>query len=358
MVLSTYCAGIMVFNGMPWIPYLLRNIYPMMDQIVITEGAAYLMREFATPQGRSTDGTIEAIRAFPDPERKITLIQKDGFWEEYEMVYTFGEACRCDYLWHIDCDEFYKQQDMAQIKAVLAARPEINAVSIFRINFFGGMRGVINGGRFSYGGDQLDRIFRWRKGYRYVTHRAPTIVDEHGVQTNATNVLRGEELAQKYGIYIYHYSYVLPTQVKEKAIYYERVDDGYRRYSETYDKHFVRFTPYRVFKDKRPLSWLEPFRGEHPPEIQELIADSQAGRIPYDVSTRPEINRLLDSWWRWRFWKLIGMIDAPLWWFYDRPFRDFVRPVVRFFRARFFGYDYSQEKAEPFPRWFTGRPKE
>jgi hypothetical protein len=330
-------AGIIVLNGMPYLPYLLRNIYPVMDQIVIVEGATESAASIADEDGHSTDGSVGAIRDFPDPERKITLIQKKGFWpEKDQMSAAYAEVCTGDYLWQMDADEFYKPRDMLWMKNHLAENRDLGAVTFKTLNFFGGLRGVMHGAWFFYGNDQFRRLFRWGPGYTYVTHRPPAVVDAAGVDVRDYGVLHGS----KHDVYLYHYSYVTRAQVSDKMRYHHQ----YKRagFQSTVDflgwhrDHYERFTPWRVHPDERPMSWLEPFGGEHPAIINELAAD-----YPDDFAERPEVTRLLDSGWRWRLWKFVGSVDAILWWLYDRPLRRLLRPLVRPIRARFFGYDYG-----------------
>jgi hypothetical protein len=332
-------AGIIVLNGMPFLPYLLRNIYPVMDEIIIVEGAAESAQSIASPDGHSTDGTLAALKAMPDPERKIKLIQKTGFWpEKTEMSAAYAEACTGDFLWQMDVDEFYKPRDMLWIRDYLTRHPDTGAVTFKTLNFFGGMRGVVHGGWFFYGYDQFRRLFRWGPGFTYVTHRPPTVVDASGVNVRDYGVLHGGKLARQHGIYMYHYSYVTPAQVLDKMRYHQQYKKAGYQYTVDFlgwhRQHYERFTPWRVHPDQRPMSWLEPFRGQHPTIIQEM-------NVGDDHPQRPEIDRLLDSWWRWRLWKLIGTLDALLWWLYNRVLRPLLRPVVRPIRARFFGYDYG-----------------
>ena len=340
-----FSAGIIVLNGMPYLPYLLRNIYPVMDEIVIVEGAALSAAESATAAGHSLDDTVAALNIFSDPERKIKFIQKDGFWNEKdEMSQAYAAECSGDYLWQIDMDEFYHHHDVQWIKHYLAENPEIGAVSFKTLNFFRGVEAVAKGARFSYGDDQFWRLFRWGRGYTYATHRPPTVLDRSGVDTRKSGVLYGNDLARQQGIYLYHYSYVLPAQVQHKTRYHESLGRFHRikHHSQWYEDHFLHFTPYRVQMSRRPLSWLEPFRGVHPPEIQEMLLDASAGHIHVDFSTPPEIQRLLESSWRWRFWKILGHIDAVIWRIYDESIRALLRPFVRPIRKRFFGYRYDE----------------
>src|SRR5690606_423004 len=97
-----------VLNGEPFITYQLRSIYPFAHQIVIVEGAYRKFAHAATPDAHSTDRTRELIRAFPDPERKIALIEREGFWSDrLDMCNAFLPRVTGDAIWQVDADEFY-----------------------------------------------------------------------------------------------------------------------------------------------------------------------------------------------------------------------------------------------------------
>jgi len=333
-----FSAGIIVLNGMPWLPWLLRSLYPLMDEIVVVEGAVISAAHSATPDGRSLDGTAAALAAFPDPDRKITRIQKKGFWDEKDaMSAAYAEACTGDYLWQVDGDEFYKAADVRWIQNYLRRNPEVGAVSFKTLNFFGGVRAVVKGGYFAYGADQFWRLFKWGRGYRYATHRPPTVLAPNGADLRDGATLTGNQLAHEHGIYLYHYSYVLPAQVQYKTRYHQTLGRYHRiqQHTRWYADHFEHFTPWRVQMQPRPLSWLEPFQGEHPPEIQALLAQDPR------LATRPQIARVIDSRWRWRVWQTLGRLDCIAWKAYDQWLRPRLRPWVRPIRARFFGYRYD-----------------
>jgi hypothetical protein len=71
-----------VVNGEPFINYQLNSIYPFADEIVIVEGAYKKFSHATTPEGRSTDTTIQLIQNYPDPMNKIKLILKPGYYED------------------------------------------------------------------------------------------------------------------------------------------------------------------------------------------------------------------------------------------------------------------------------------
>ena len=75
--------GIIVFNGEPFTRYCLRALYPYAHEIIVVEGGHEGTAAVSTPDGHSTDGTLEAIQAFiaeEDPDHKVKLVTRDGFW--------------------------------------------------------------------------------------------------------------------------------------------------------------------------------------------------------------------------------------------------------------------------------------
>jgi hypothetical protein len=97
-------ASIKVFNDAETLPYTLRSIYPYVDCIDIVEGAVYLRRDHANPDGSSPDGTVDVIKNFPDPDNKINLFT--GIWKTKEEIQRkLLEVCRGKWMMFIDADE-------------------------------------------------------------------------------------------------------------------------------------------------------------------------------------------------------------------------------------------------------------
>lgn len=264
-----------VVNGEPFIRYNLENLYPHAHEIIIVEGAVEKFKHAATPDGHSLDRTVEIIKNFPDPQGKIKLIQRDGFWpEKDEMSNAYMEVCTGDYIWQVDVDEFYKDADIRKIKKLLSEDPEIERVDIKTINFWRGFKAVMQGGPYIYGADEFIRIFKFKPGYRYLTHRPPTVVDESGQLKRINKALCAKELAETHNVYIYHYSYVFPEVVKNKSDYYSRMGWGKGceeglKWAEEYWMNFK--NPLRVHLIKFPISWIIPFDGMHPDIIEIMI---------------------------------------------------------------------------------------
>jgi hypothetical protein len=283
-----------VVNGEPFIRYNLENLYPHAHEILIVEGAVEKFRHAATPDGHSLDRTVEIIKNFPDPQGKIKLIQRDGFWpEKDEMSNAYMAICTGDYIWQVDVDEFYKSADIEKIRRLLSENPDIERVDIKTINFWRGFRAVMQGASYIYGADEFIRIFKFKSGYRYLAHRPPTVIDERGCVIGASNILRANELAEVHNVYIYHYSYVFPDAVKNKSAYYSGMswENGCEEGLKWAEKYWEKFkNPLRIHLIKFPPSWIILFSGNHPEVIEKMIKE-----INYKENS--EIEDFLESEW-------------------------------------------------------------
>lgn len=268
--------GMIVLNGEPFIRYNLENLYPHAHEILIVEGAVVKFAHAATADGHSIDKTVEIIRSFPDPEGKIRLIQREGFWtEKDQMSNAYMEVCTGEYIWQVDVDEFYKSDDIEKIRELLMNDPNITRIDFKSIGFWRSFKARMMGATLIYGADEFVRLFVFKPGYRYITHRPPTLANEHGQLFDHKRIVRANELESQ-GVVQYHYSYVFPEYVKDKAVYYSQMgwgqghEDGVNWYQRNWCK--IR-NPLRIHIVKMPPSWLEPFEGEHPEVITEMIND-------------------------------------------------------------------------------------
>lgn len=213
-----YSFGMIVFNGSEFLQQVLDSIYNFAYQIIIAEGADQNSLPFANPDGSSTDGTVNLIRNYPDPDRKITLIQ--GKWKDKtEQSNAWLEHASGDYIWQIDDDEVYKEEDLLTVDNMLKDRLGTTAVSFHWCHFFGGLDRVRP---INVKTPVVWRIFKFKPGYRWHSHRPPDILAEDGSSLREINPIMAEELVSK-GIYIYHFSYITDRQVREKMRYMERV---------------------------------------------------------------------------------------------------------------------------------------
>jgi hypothetical protein len=278
--------GIIVLNGEPFARYCLRSLYPFAHEIIVVEGAVTAAANAATPEGHSTDGTLETLfrfKAEEDPDNKLQIVTRDGLWpEKDEQSQAYAERATGDYLWQVDIDEFYKPEDVQGVLRMLTSEPTITQVNVQWLNFWGGFNVLVDGlflrRHYRDLGGGVPRVFKWGPGHSYVTHRPPTVRSRDGADMRQGHWIRGEQLART-GTYCYHYATVFPQLVERKMTYYQGLGwDPLGNFEEWYHNTFVQIRrPFRVHHVSSQISWLTPFRGTHPPQIQALLEGLSAG---------------------------------------------------------------------------------
>lgn len=292
--------GMIVLNGEPFLRYNLRALYPFAHEIIVVEGAVSKAAAISTGGGHSTDSTLQTLRRFKeeeDPQDKVIIITRDGFWQEKdEQSQAYAARASGDYLWQVDVDEFYQPHEMAAVIKMLADDPSITAVSFRQLTFWGDFNYLVDGWYLRLHGNSMHRLFRWGQGYRYAGHRPPTVLDARGRDLRGQHWIRAGDLAQR-DIFLYHYSLLFPKQTIEKSRYYDAADwtrrDGMARWA---DETYLRLKrPYHVHNVYHYRSWLERFNGRHPPQIEAMRADIASGRLDVECRHTDDIERLLRS---------------------------------------------------------------
>lgn len=299
--------GIIVLNGEPYTRYCIRALYPHAHEIIVIEGACEGARSVATTDGHSADGTLDILRDIKkneDPQNKIIIVtaenegHSDGFWpgEKNMMSRAYASRATGDYLWQVDIDEFYQDEAIEKVKTILAEDPTVTSVSFRQVQFWGGFKYLVDSWLLRRGAHNFHRLFKWGKGYQYLTHRPPTVIDERGRDQRILNWISAED-SLRMGLILYHYSFVFPKQVYEKAEYYKYADWSKREKADWwYEEVFMKLIdPFSVFSIYWDVSWLKRFKGSHPLQIQNLINDIETGKIVLAVRETTDIEKLLKN---------------------------------------------------------------
>ena len=293
--------GIIVLNGEPFTRYCLRSLYPFAHEIIVVEGATQNARAISTPAGHSTDATLDTLERFKkeeDPQNKLNIITRNGFWSEKdEMSQAYAKAATGNILWQVDVDEFYKPADMQRVISILENDPAVSTLSFNTLTFWGNLDYLTTSIHHMRGAGEFHRVFRFGPGFSYTTHRPPTVVDPTGRNLRGLGWLRGITVEKKYRIFLYHYSFLFPKQVEEKSIYYSALKRK-RKDSVTWAKenYFKLGHPFHVHNVYEKVSWLLRYRGTHPPHAEEMMATvTQENKI--DLRDTEDIERLLSSVW-------------------------------------------------------------
>lgn len=292
--------GIIVLNGEPFTRYNLRALYPFAHEIIVVEGAAPAAANVATEDGHSIDGTLEVLHQFKaeeDPENKIQIVTRDGFWtEKDEMSQAYASRATGDYLWQVDMDEFYQPEDMRKIINMLRDDPEITAMSFKMLTFWGSPDYITDGWYLRRGANIYHRLFKWGAGYSYIAHRPPTVVNAEGGNLRDIKWVNGRQLA-KQGILMYHYSLLFPKQVVRKSDYVSHAYWNKLNEAQHWaDAVYLRLeNPFRVHNVYELPSWLERFKGTHPEQISQMWQDVKQGKFDLEVRQTDDIERVLNS---------------------------------------------------------------
>jgi hypothetical protein len=297
--------GLIVLNGEPFVRYCLRSIYPFAYEIIVVEGGHKDAKSVCTPDGHSIDSTLESLFKFKneeDTENKLTIVTKDGFWPKKDELgndrtpqsRAYAERATGDYLWQVDIDEFYKEEDMIAIINMLKHDPSITAVTFPFINFWGDIKYEIEGWKFLRGANYCHRIFKWNENYKYVTHEPPTIFNEKGIDLREINWINGKSFMNK-GIFMYHYSHLFPWQVKQKTmVYKDEKPDDCSDILEWAENNYFRITdPFNIERHYWYPSWLIYYKGTHPKQVITMMEDIKSGRVKIDLRENNDVETIL-----------------------------------------------------------------
>jgi hypothetical protein len=268
--------GMIVFEGDYVLKQCLDQVYPHVDQILIAEGPVAFWQ--AKGKRTSEDRTNEILDTYPDPDGKLKVVH--GMYSEKDdqsNAYMVNIADDIDYLWMIDSDEVYRTEDILKIKALLESeRP--TSVGMRSCSFYGGFNHYLTG--FELKTDNFLRIFRYVKGAKWLCHRPPTMQYPANITRKH---ISSDQLFNRTGVQMYHYSYTFPDQVYKKTNYYMTFvpggtienyfgtvyypwvlgDDSVKRSVEQKHQGVHEWVPQR-----RGPCFTEKFRLQHPEAIQ------------------------------------------------------------------------------------------
>lgn len=271
---------IISLNGEPFIEHNLHQHYWFANKIIVVEGADnrtrdHVNRSFFTEDGHSIDNTVEIIKSFPDPEHKITLIQKNGFWSggKDEMIAQTNDLIEGDFIFEIDVDEFYKREDIEKLINIIEEYPQITGFCFPWRNFwhnFHTIYGWENMNTFNcMWGEGGWRLLRWEPGVsRWITHRPPTTSLSNG---NSMTTAWGPAHLAPRDIWTYHYSDLLPKQNLMKSQYYE-IPQWYENIFMKWLTHKEEVEAYGIYPLGGSGKTME-YNGTHPSEIYKLAKE-------------------------------------------------------------------------------------
>lgn len=266
-------AQMIVFNGLSILPKgmlgaCISNIYDICHEILIAEGAVRPAggnpgnATWASKNGRSTDGTLEFLRSFPDPDKKIKIfIKENDFWDgKLEMCNACLSGMSGTHLYQVDNDEFLKPTDLAKIIWMLENHSDKTMVEFFADLFFGDYDHCCDYTQTKWANSiPWRRIFKFENGAKWISHAPPILSDGKGRPLNESKKIDNWTMLSL-GIKLYHYAYVTRSQAEFKDRYY-----GKNFYVKMWDDFQKNKDIYIVQGDKSL-----PFVGTHPEVIEKI----------------------------------------------------------------------------------------
>jgi glycosyltransferase involved in cell wall biosynthesis len=230
--------------GYPFIASI-RSLLPLCDEIIVN-----------VP--RSTDDTLNAVRAIADP--KIRIIESD--WDPKEKIgdpvmrrHTDLplEQCSGDWCVYIQADEVLHEDSIPAMKAAMQrelANPEVQGMLVDYTHFYGSFWTEV----YSFG---------WYYKEIRVVRRAPNIRASGGAQGFRTT--DGQKLRVKNsGGRYFHYGFALePGQARIKL---GNLND---LYGNEKAREATAQAPARFYDDDQKV---KPFKGTHPATMCEIVA--------------------------------------------------------------------------------------
>lgn len=257
------------------------------DLVIIVEGATKAVTGYwdgdtsgMTNNGSSTDMTLPVVYNYMDSlseaeKNKFIIIPAKGFWDgktkmcnrwSYELDMMRTE--RPIYLWHMDSDEFYHEEQIPKIKELLHSELP-DAVFFYAWHFFGdmghvttAMTGDPNLGLSKRWGNGLEwrRIWRHYPGCRWDRHEPPVYLLPDGKSMMEGKIIN-EQRTLELNLRMFHYSYVWRPQAKFKADFFRNPDvmERFDAWKKDHKEHALNSAKVR------------PYVYSHPELIHELI---------------------------------------------------------------------------------------
>lgn len=230
--------------GYPFVPAI-RSLLPLCDEIIVN-----------VP--RSTDSTLETVKAIGDP--KIRIIESD--WNENEKVgdpimrkHTdlALEQCSGDWCVYIQGDEVLHENSIPAMRSVMERElnnPQVQGLLVDYTHFYGDFWSEV----YSFG---------WYYKEIRVVRRDPKIRASGGAQgfrITANEKLRVKNSGGKY----FHYGYAMePSQARVKVGNLASVYGNENLVRETKSR------PERFYDDDQKV---KRFTGTHPAAMREIVA--------------------------------------------------------------------------------------
>jgi hypothetical protein len=254
-------ASVKAFNSALFLKEFLTGLYPWVDRIDVVEGAVKTRLHEANGDGSSKDGTVKIIKEFPDPDKKIKLVQ--GKWESKEHAQAkLLEMCVGRWMLFIDSDEFLTAE--AWLKVRRFCEEHTDGRMVFArphqfLHFFHDWKHIAYSVNplspwFQYGVPHPSLIWRDVPGLNFAQfHTLPMDGFGYGLWTDSA-LYRGRQTILD-GVLVYHFGNAISKEAMREKLLYE-----YRRGGKSdevgSDMWFTGIMP--------PDMVIEDYKGDYP----------------------------------------------------------------------------------------------
>jgi len=255
-----------VFNAMEYLPYALKSIYDIADEIIVYDG---LIKQFnkdgsvKSDNGSSIDGTVEFITNYPDDDRKIVFSSSMWDWEKDKRQAMVNQASG-DWMMTVDSDEVYKAKDLAYVIDVIDKNPQLKSIWLTHYRFCGDFNNF-----YKWPGAVWQKMYPNAKlyGLREMLYEGNKVYKWPYAgcrNVNDSEFKKHLWLPSEKEIVCYHYSNVCSL---EKAHRKKLISVGLGHKMNVWDQE--QFGVGMSQQDFMRLRHLYEFNGEHPEVMQE-----------------------------------------------------------------------------------------
>lgn len=224
-----HCHFAILYNELPFLKQKLPFLYTHFDQLIFFDLNVGVFNPHF-----STDGSHEFIRDYPDPQKKITLIEKTDLSDvarfcgagsvEKQKMFAVGSSYvqdDVDVFWCTDMDEFFHKDFIQKVEQVFLQDAGVNSVDMRHYMFWKNLD-LILCSEEDDGFDMYSRVCRHKSGNLYghcsIHQQFPK---NHIVLDNR----------------YYHFAWVGENRVINKLKHYSEPPTGNPAYKEMYDNY-------------------------------------------------------------------------------------------------------------------------
>lgn len=252
-------------NSALFIEKNLEHHYKHFDRIIVVDGPSLPGVRETTGNGErltggkphSTDGTVDLVRSFQRSHPNVVLITNKRSWPGKASKFNAAlKHLQPGYVWQIDCDEFWMDEDIKKLKQFTEKSPGFTDFEFYSLNRWGDAHHITKMDPKAWGNSTIwRRVFKFHPGDAWKTHEPPRMQ-----RSVPERVLRRTETL-KMGIFLHHYGYCVRSQFEQREKFY-----GLKPGELT--------GPLDQWRENKPLASvageLVPYRGRNPIDIDFL----------------------------------------------------------------------------------------